>query len=100
MMVRIKQNYKLIPEKSLVGLAVSQYETDTLEFVQYAQLPEQARPAEVEFGGDGRWLLQGQPLGSYEKTNDSYVSDSHLRSLHQYPRSVGNGITSSDYAQR
>jgi hypothetical protein len=34
MMVRIKQNYKLIPEKSLVGLAVSQYDADTVEFVQ------------------------------------------------------------------
>jgi hypothetical protein len=33
--VRIKQNYKLIPEKSLVGLAVSQYDADTVEFVQY-----------------------------------------------------------------
>ncbi len=32
--VRIKQNYKLIPEKSLVGLAVSQYDADTVEFVQ------------------------------------------------------------------
>ncbi len=31
--VRIKQNYKLIPEKSLVGLAVSQYDADTVEFV-------------------------------------------------------------------
>jgi hypothetical protein len=30
----------------------------------YAQLPERARPAEVEFGGDGRWLLRGQPLRS------------------------------------
>ena len=35
MMVRIKQNYKLIPEKSLVGLAVSQYDADTVEFVQF-----------------------------------------------------------------
>ena len=35
--VRIKQNYKLIPEKSLVGLAVSQYDTDTVEFVQADQ---------------------------------------------------------------
>jgi hypothetical protein len=35
--VRIKQNYKLIPEKSLVGLAVSQYDTDTVEFVQFAE---------------------------------------------------------------
>jgi hypothetical protein len=34
MMVRIKQNYKLIPEKSLVGLAVSQYDADTVGFVQ------------------------------------------------------------------
>jgi hypothetical protein len=33
MMVRIKQNYKLIPEKSLVGLAVSQYDADTVGFV-------------------------------------------------------------------
>ncbi len=31
--VRIKQNYKLIPEKSLVGLTVSQYDADTVEFV-------------------------------------------------------------------
>jgi hypothetical protein len=34
-MVRIKQNYKLIPEKSLVGLAVSQYDADTVGFVHY-----------------------------------------------------------------
>jgi hypothetical protein len=34
MMVRIKQNYNLITEKSLVGLAVSQYDADTVEFVQ------------------------------------------------------------------
>jgi hypothetical protein len=33
--VRIKQNYKLIREKSLVGLAVSQYDADTVEFVQF-----------------------------------------------------------------
>jgi hypothetical protein len=32
--VRIRQNYKLIPEKSLVCLAVSQYDADTVEFVQ------------------------------------------------------------------
>jgi hypothetical protein len=31
--VRIKQNDKLITEKSLVGLAVSQYDADTVEFV-------------------------------------------------------------------
>jgi hypothetical protein len=35
--VGIKQNYKLIPEKSLVGLAVSEYDTDTVEFVQSPQ---------------------------------------------------------------
>jgi hypothetical protein len=38
MMVRIKQNYKLIPEKSLVGLAVSQYDADTVGFVQVVNL--------------------------------------------------------------
>jgi hypothetical protein len=33
MMARMKQNYKLIPEKYLVGLAVSQYDADTVEFI-------------------------------------------------------------------
>lgn len=30
----------------------------------YAQLLARARPAEVEFGSDGRWKLQGQPSAS------------------------------------
>jgi hypothetical protein len=37
--VRIKQNYKLIPEELLVGLAVSQYDIDKVEFVQYGHGP-------------------------------------------------------------
>jgi hypothetical protein len=38
MMARIAQNYKLIPEKALVSLAdVSQYDADTVEFVQFIQ---------------------------------------------------------------
>ncbi len=43
MMVRIKQNYKLIPEKSLVGLAVSQYDADTVEFVHNRQIHNQQK---------------------------------------------------------
>jgi hypothetical protein len=33
LVIRIEQNYKLISEKSLVSLAVSQYDTDTVGFV-------------------------------------------------------------------
>jgi hypothetical protein len=43
MLVRIKQNYKLIPEKSLVRLAVSQYDTDTVEFVHYQAITTDSR---------------------------------------------------------
>ncbi len=38
----IKQNYKLIPEKSLVGLAVSKCDADTVEFVQSPQANHQS----------------------------------------------------------
>jgi hypothetical protein len=48
MMVRIKQNYKLSPEKSLVGLAVSQYDADTVEFVQIDAAPHVHRIARIK----------------------------------------------------
>jgi hypothetical protein len=35
--IRIEQNYKLISEKSLVSLAVSRYDADTVGFVQFYQ---------------------------------------------------------------
>ncbi len=34
LVIRIEQNYKLISEKSLVSLAVSRYDADTVGFVQ------------------------------------------------------------------
>jgi hypothetical protein len=34
--IRIEQNYKLISEKSLVSLAVSRYDADTVGFVHLA----------------------------------------------------------------
>jgi hypothetical protein len=37
LVIRIEQNYKLISEKSLVSLAVSRYDADTVGFVQVAE---------------------------------------------------------------
>ena len=51
--VRIKQNYKLITEISLVGLAVSQYDADTVEVVQ------SSRANHRSIGG---WLVPGFAL--------------------------------------
>ena len=42
LVIRIEQNYKLISEKSLVSLAVSQYDTDTVGFVQSPRVNHQS----------------------------------------------------------
>ncbi len=56
---RIEQNYKLIPEKSLVSLAVSQYDTDTVGFV-HVELRFWVSVAIVKATAMSRWRGEGK----------------------------------------